>query len=114
MGKFVQDCALYRMVSRKTYDNILALMNEGDAAAWKEQMLDKAIANATAKDTELDLGTYRNFEKSLTDTFAPYNVPDDALEKMKGLRETGDLINNHMAKFKMLVPDSGLRTCRAD
>ena len=82
-------------------------MNEGDAAEWKEQMIDKATADAIAKETELDLGTYKDFEKSLNDMFAPYDAPGDALEKMKELRmKIGESIDDHNAKFKMLVPES--------
>src|SRR5271156_4856910 len=86
-------------------------MNEGDAAAWKEQMIDKATADAIAKETVLDLGTYKDFEKSLNDMFAPYDAPGDALEKMKELRmKIGESVDDHTAKFKMLVSESGLGT----
>src|SRR5271155_5873457 len=115
---FIQDCSLYLLVNRKTYDNdlaqiafVLALMNEKDAAVWKEQMIDKATANAMSKNTELDLGTYRDFEKSLNDMFAPYDAPGDALEKMKELRmKIGESMDDHNAKFKMLVLESKLGT----
>src|SRR5271155_5099657 len=118
LKKFIQDCSLYLLVNRKTYNNdlariafVLALMNEGDAAVWKEQMIDKATADAIAKNMELDLGTYRDFEKSLNDTFAPYDVPGDALEKMKELRmKLGESIDDHNTKFKMLVSESKLGT----
>ena len=48
---------------------ILALMNEGDAAAWKEQLLDEASTTTVANNTDLDLGTFQNFQKSLVKTF---------------------------------------------
>src|SRR5271168_846791 len=105
LKKFLQDCKLYLLVNKKTYDNdltkivfVLALMNEGDAAVWKE----------------LDLGPYKDFEKSLNDTFAPYDAPGDALEKMKETRmKIGDSVDDHISKFKMLVSESGLGTTSA-
>src|SRR5271155_1930385 len=111
LKKFIQDCSLYLLVNRKTYNNVLAritfvlpLMNEGDTAVWKEQMIDKAMADAITKNTELDLGTYKDFEKSLNKTFTPYDAPGDALEKMKELRmKIGESVDDHTAKFKMLV-----------
>ena len=86
LKKFLQDCKLYLLVNKKTYDNdltkiafVLALMNDGDAAAWKEQLLEKAATEAATTGKELDLGSYKDFEKSLNDTFAPYDAPGDAL-----------------------------------
>src|SRR5277367_885065 len=116
LKKFLQDCKLYLLVNKKTYDNdltkialVLALMNEGDAAAWKEQLLEKAAMEAAMNGKELDLGLYKDFEKSLNDTFAPYDAPGDALEKMKEMRmKIGDSVDDHVSKFKMLVSESGL------
>src|SRR5271168_5483445 len=89
-------------------------MNEGNAAVWKEQYLEKATTEAATTGKEFDLGPHKDFEKSLNDTFVPYDAPGDALEKMKELRmKIGDSIDNHVAKFKMLVSESGLGTTSA-
>ena len=47
LKKFVQDRELYIMINKKMYDDnikkigfFLSFMNEGDAASWKEQLLD--------------------------------------------------------------------------
>ena len=77
-------------------------------------MIDKAMAVAISKNMELDLGMYKDFEKSLNNMFVPYDAPGDALEKMKELRiKIEDSIDNHVAKFKMLVSESGLGTTSA-
>ena len=118
LKKFIQDCNLYLLVNKKTYDNdlariafILALMNDGDAAAWKEQFLDQATAITTQNNADIDLGNFKTFVKSLEETFVPYNAPGDALEKMKELQmKQSDSIDDHVAKFKMLVTNSGLGT----
>ena len=65
---------------------VLTLMNDGDTAAWKEQLIDNAATVADANMTEFDLGTWKNFEMALKETFEPYDAPGDALEKMKESR----------------------------
>ena len=88
---------------------ILALMNDGDAASWKEQFVENCIITSAANNAPLDMGTFLSFKHNLQEVFTPYDAPGDALEKMKNLRMKGDyLIDNHVAKFKMLVTSSGL------
>ena len=121
LKKFILDCNLYLLVNKKTYDNeltkiafVLALMNDGDAAVWKEQLLEEAAMRAVTDKTEMTLGTYDAFIQSLNETFAPYDAPGDALEKMKELRmKSGESIDDHIAKFKMLVSESGLGSASA-
>ena len=114
LKEFLQNCHLYLQVNKKKYDNdlakiafVLALMNDGDAAAWKEQLIDDAATVADANNTEFSLGTWKEFEQDLKETFKPYDVPGDTLEKMKELRmKHGDSIDDHIAQFKMLVQAS--------
>src|SRR6202522_4878366 len=49
LRKFIQDGELYLMINKKIYDDdlkkigfFLSFMNEGDAASWKEQLLEDA------------------------------------------------------------------------
>ena len=51
LKKFLQDVKLYLFVNKKIYDHpakkisfALSLMNEGDAASWKEQLLEDVMA----------------------------------------------------------------------
>lgn len=78
-------------------------MNEGDAASWKEQLLEEASALPM-----FDLGTWKNFKKDLIEAFEPYDAPGDALDEIKALRMGNDSIEEHIAKFKMLRTKSGL------
>ena len=55
-----------------------------------------------------DLGTWDVFEKNLTNAFQPYDAPGDALKEMKTLRMGNGSIEEHNAKFKMIVTKSGL------
>ena len=87
-------------------------MNDEDAATWKEQVLDQAADDAVAVGaTELNLGMYTAFEKALQESFQAYDAPGDALEQMKQLRmKQSDSIDDHIAKFKMLVVASKIGT----
>ena len=110
---------MYLQINKKKYDTdiakigfVLALMNDGDAATWKEQVLDQAADEAAAIGaTELNLGTYAAFKKALQESFQPYDAPRDALAQMKQLRmKQSDSIDGHIAKFKMLLVASKIRT----
>ena len=77
LKKFLQDTNLYLLVNNKVYDTDvkkitfgLSFMNEGDAASWKEQLLEDAMALET-----FDLGTWAQFKKDLNNAFKPYNAP---------------------------------------
>ena len=67
---FIQDCDLYMIINDKVYDSdtkkigfILALMNDGDAASWKEQFIEEAITTSDVQNirerTWLSNMTYR-------------------------------------------------------
>src|SRR5271168_950358 len=114
LKKLIQDGELYITINKKTYDDeiknigfFLSFMNKGDTASWKEQLLDDAMTWAQASNTDLNLGTYAQFKHDLQEV--PYNPPGDALERMKLLRmKKDDSIDEHIAKFRMLVSESKL------
>ena len=64
--KFLQDTNLYLMVNSKVYNTDIkkitfapSFMNEGDAASWKEQLLEDVMTLLT-----FDLGTWAQFKTS--------------------------------------------------
>src|ERR1700678_4568433 len=86
LRKFIQDGELYLMINKKIYDDdlkkigfFLSFMNEGDAASWKEQLLEDALATAQANNTELNLGSFAQFKHDLQEAFAPYDSPGDSV-----------------------------------
>ena len=84
-------------------------MNKGDAASWKEQVLEDALTWAQAMNTDLNLGSHAQLKHDMQEAFAPYNFPGDALEKIKILQmKKDDSIDEHIAKFRMLVSESKL------
>jgi Ty3 transposon capsid-like protein/Zinc knuckle len=113
--KFLQDAELYMTINKKLYDTdlvkigfVLSFMTEGQAAAWADQFVEEAQKTSIAQQkTDIDLGTYPNFRKTLTDTFSAYDSPGEALSQMKNLRmKRDDPIEEHIAKFKSLVSES--------
>ena len=64
LKRFMQNCKIYLQINKKKYDTdiakigfVLALMNDGDAATWKEQVLDQATEDAMVTGGDLNLGT---------------------------------------------------------
>jgi len=88
---------------------MLSLMEEGDAASWKQQLIEETLDQALLSGTNPDFGTFGNFISSLKEAFEPYDSEGDALDEMKALR-IGDMpINEHIAKYKMLVAKAKLK-----
>src|SRR5271154_1716647 len=84
-------------------------MNDGDAASWKEEYLERRIEEADERGDDLNFGTFQDFKKAVTASFSPYNAPGDALDEMRRLRMTSDTsMDEHVAKFKILVTRSRL------
>jgi hypothetical protein len=110
LTEFVQDVQLYLAVNDDVYNTdkkkiafVLSFMSEGDAKSWKGQFLQNAN-----KPTELDLGTWAQFQTYLTEAFKPYDAPGDALEELTALKMGNNLIEDHIAKYKILLSRSGI------
>ena len=112
--RFIQDCLIYTAINRSTYDHddkkiafVLSFMNDGDAAAWKEECISKMMEEAAKTNGDLTFGSFKDFQKSLEKAFAPYDAPGDALEQMRRLRMTSNQsMDEHIAKFRILVSQS--------
>ena len=92
LKRFIQDCDLYMIINNKVYDSdtkkigfVLALMNDGDAASWREQFIKEAITTSDVQNIPLNMGTYMAFKHDLQESFSPYDAPGDTLENMKSL-----------------------------
>ena len=79
-------------------------MSDGDVNAWKEEYF-RAAEQAAAQNNsaKLNLGDYDTFLKRLTNDFSPYDTPKDAIHNIKEMHMNNTLIEEHIAKFKMLV-----------
>ena len=84
-------------------------MTEGDAAFWKEEFLAQKIDEADRTDKDLALGSYKEVQDAIKKLFEPFDGPGDALKEMKNLQMANNgNIDEHVARFKMLVTWSGL------
>ena len=89
-------------------------MTEEDTASWKEESLTQKIDEADKADKDLALGSYKEVQDAIKKSFEPFDRPGDALEEMKNLQMANNgNIDKHVAKFKMLVTQSGLATSAA-
>ena len=116
LRKFLQEVKIYLWGNRSLYpddnDKILfaiSYMGGGDANAWAEEFFE-AAEQAAAQTNSPDpiLGTYDDFIKKLTEDFSPYDAPKDAIHEMKEMQMNNTPIEEHVAKFKMLVTKSKL------
>ena len=107
---FLQDIELYLDINEDIYNTdkkkisyALLFMNQGDAKSWKGQF----IQNAQGP-TGLDLGTWTQFVKELTNAFQPYNALRDALEHLTNRKMGTNTIEDHTAQFRTLLEKSGV------
>ena len=78
-------------------------MNDGDAAAWKSQYLTDMTTP-----TGLNLTGWTQFQTDLQTAFKPYDAPGDALEKITALKMGNASIEDHIARYKILITKEGI------
>ena len=66
------------------------------------------IRDSVAQGDDISLRSYKKFIESLEKSFSPYDAPGDALDAIKHLRMGEGSFEEHIAKFKLLVSQSGL------
>ena len=98
---FLQDVKVYLDINEDIYNTdkkkigyALSFMNEDDAKSWKGQ----CIWNAQGP-TGLDLETWTQFVKELTNAFQPYDAPRDTLENITNMKMGNNTIEDHTAQF---------------
>ena len=110
LDDFLQDVGLYLAINEKIYNTdtrkiayALSFMSEGDAKSWKGQFLRNAQNTGG-----FNLGTWDQFQDDLKDAFKPYDAPGDALEELIALKMEKNTIEDHIARFKILLSRSGV------
>jgi hypothetical protein len=82
-------------------------MTTGLAATWNAQFVDKAYNKPAPTSPNNRLKTYTTFRKELIEAFLMFDSVGDALNELRSLRKKRtNLIDKHMAKFKMLATKS--------
>ena len=115
LQRFLQDTFVFLTINKEHYNNddkkiafVMSFMTEGDAALWKQEFISRVIRESVTANREITFGTYKNFIKSLEKSFQPYDAPGDALYTMKHLQLGEGTMEEHLAKFKLLMSQSGL------
>ena len=83
-------------------------MSKGDAASWKEEFFDTTKQKAAQNNMTLTLGTYPKLIALIEKDFSPFDAPKDAIYEMKEMKMGNSSIEEHVARFKMLVIKSKL------
>ena len=98
------------MPTKKKIGFMMALLNEGEAGAWKEQFIQAAYDAATSMNSQMTFGTFDNFLCDLRAAFQPHNDPaTDALTQLWALwSNLGKNIDKHITKFKMALAQTKL------
>ena len=115
LQRFLQDIFVFLTINKEHYNTddkkiafVMSFMTDGDAALWKQEFISKVIRDSVTAGNEITFGTYKSFIESLEKWFLPYNAPGNALDAMKRLRMGEGSFEEHLAKFKLLVSQSGL------
>ena len=115
LQRFLQDTFIFLTINKQHYDNndkkiafVMSFMTDGYAALWKEEFIGKVIRDSVTQGDDVSFGTYKKFIESLEKSFSPYDAPGDMLDAIKHLRMGEGNFDEHLAKFKLLVSQSGL------
>jgi Ty3 transposon capsid-like protein/Zinc knuckle len=108
--RFIQDVTLHLEINKHIYDTdtnrigyALSFMKEGEADSWKGQFLTKVKTTS-----DYDFGTWEQFQTDLTKVFKPYDAPGEALEKITTLKMGTNSIEDHIAKYRVLLSKAGI------
>jgi hypothetical protein len=116
--QFLQNVEVYMDVNHKTYNNnlrkiafVLSFMATRSAATWKAQFIEEGYAGPAPANPNDRLGMYAQFRKDLMGAFSMFDLVGDALDKLRSLRKKkNELIDKHIARFKMLAAESKIDT----
>jgi hypothetical protein len=116
--EFLQNVEVYMDVNHETYNNdlrkiafVLLFMTAGATATWKAQFIDDSYAKPIPTNPNHRLGLYTQFRKDLMEAFSMFDSVGDALDELRSLKKKKmESIDEHIAKFKMLVAESKIDT----
>ena len=110
LQNFLQEVKIYLLANSGIYTSnldkvlfVLSYMTEGDANPWKEEFYDTAEQKAAQDGSSISLRTYKDLMDLIIKDFSPYNAPKHAIYEMKEMKMGNALIEEHVAKFNMLV-----------
>ena len=83
----------------------LTYLEEGDANSWRAAFLKQSITAGG----EPNFGKWTDFLWELRNSFKLYDKEGDALDEIIWMRQGSTSIEDHVAKFKVLLADSGVK-----
>ena len=109
LEKFLETIGLHLILNRVKEDEdkiafTLTYLEGGDADSWGTAFLRKSV---TTKG-EPNFGRWDDFLRDLRESFKPYDKEGDALDEIIKMRQGNTTIKDHVAKFKVLLADSGV------
>ena len=109
LEKFLETIGLHLILNRVKEDEdkiafALTYLEGGDADSWRTAFLRKSV---TTKG-EPNFGRWDNFLRDLRESFKPYDKEGDALNEIIKMQQGNTTIEDHVAKFKVLLADSGV------
>ena len=115
LQRFLQDTFVFLTINKEHYNTddkkiafVMSFMTEGDAVLWKQEFISRVIRDSITAGNEITFRTYKSFIESLEKSCLPYDAPGDALYAMKHLQLGEGSMEEHLAKFKLLMSQSGL------
>ena len=109
LEKFLETIGLHLILNQVKVDEdkitfTLTYLEGGDADSWRAAFLKRSV---TARG-EPDFGKWTDFLRELCDSFKLYDKEGDALDEIIQMRQGNMSIEDHIAKFKIILTDSGV------
>ena len=109
LEKFLETIGLHLILNRVKDDEdkiafTLTYLEGGDADSWRAAFLKRSVTAGG----EPNFGKWTDFLRELQNSFKPYDKEGDALDKIIRMRQGSTSIEDHVAKFKVLLADSGV------
>ena len=109
LKKFLETIGLHLLKNKIKNDEeriafTLTYMEGGDADSWRASFLKRSVTT----DGDPNFGMWKDFLKQLQDSFKPYDLKGDALDEIIKLRQGTTSIEDHIARFKVLLANSGV------
>ena len=106
LENFLETIGLHLILNRIKDDKdkiafTLTYLEGGDADSWRAVFLKRSV---TARG-EPNFGKWTDFLKELQDSFRPYDKEGDALDEIIKMRQGNTSIEDHVAKFKVLLAE---------
>ena len=107
LEKFLETIGLHLILNRVKDDEdkiafTLTYLEGGDADSWRAAFLKRSVTTQG----EPNFGKWSDFLRDLRNSFKPYDKEGDTLDEIVRMRQGNTSIEDHVAKFKILLADS--------